>query len=98
MTADEVLQELQALKKASADDPDMYARFLIGFRTVLRYDKNSDMPKEIYTRFLNYDEDAIQEYYSRNKSVVRDLPESLPDSVGNAHSPSELEPAPTDSI
>ncbi len=95
MTADEVLQELQELKKASADDPDMYARFLIGFRTVLRYDKNSDMPKEIYTRFLDYDEDAIQEYYSRNKSASAGVPVTLPDSILiEEHS----EDAPSDSI
>lgn len=95
MTADEVLQELQELKKASSDDPDLYARFLIGFRTVLRYDKNSDMPKEIYTRFLSYDEDAVQEYYSRNKSAAG-VPVTLPDSIPIEEHP---EPAiPADSI
>ncbi len=94
MSADEVLSELKELKKASADDPDLYARFLIGFRTVLRYDKNSDMPKEIYTRFLNYDEDAVQEYYSRNKSSSAGVPVTLPDTI-----PIEEHPeAPTDSI
>lgn len=67
MTAKDVLAELNELKKACADDPDLYARFIIGFRTVLRYDKNSDMPKDIYTTFLNYDEEAVQEYYKRNK-------------------------------
>lgn len=81
MTADEVLKELQELKKASTDDSDLYARFLIGFRTVLRYDKNSDMPKEIYTRFLNYDEEAIQDYYKRNKSATAGVPVTLPDSI-----------------
>ena len=81
MTADEVLAELQALKKASADDPDMYARFLIGFRTVLRYDKNSDMPKEIYSRFLDYDEEAIEEYHSRNKGASGGVPVTLPDAI-----------------
>ncbi len=95
MTADEVLKELQELKKASADDPDLYARFLIGFRTVLRYDKNSDMPKEIYTRFLNYDEDAVQEYYSRNKSASAGVPVTLPDSIPIDEHP---EIAPSDSI
>lgn len=69
MSADDVLKELTELKKASADDPDLYARFIIGFRTVLRYDKNSDMPKEIYSRFLNFDEETVQQYYARNKSV-----------------------------
>ena len=47
MTAEQVKRELVELKKACADNPDLYARFLIGFRTVLRYDRNSDMPKEI---------------------------------------------------
>lgn len=95
MTADDVVKELQELKKASADDPDLYARFLIGFRTVLRYDKNSDMPKEIYTRFLNYDEDAVEEYYSRNKSAAAGVPVTLPDSIPIEEHP---EPAPSDSI
>lgn len=80
MIADEVAAELQELKRASADDPDIYARFLIGFRTVLRYDRNSDMPADIYRRFLEYDEDAIEEYYSRNKSGAG-VPVTLPDSI-----------------
>ena len=80
MSADEVMEELKQLKKASADDPDTYARFLIGFRTVLRYDKNSDMPKEIYSRFLNYDEEAVKAYHARNKSAAA-VPVTLPDSI-----------------
>ncbi|MDE6480167.1 MAG: hypothetical protein K2L45_07835 [Muribaculaceae bacterium] len=95
MGADEVLEELKELKRASTDDPDMYARFLIGFRTVLRYDKNSDMPKEIYTRFLNYDEDAVEEYYSRNKSAAPSIPVTLPDSIPIEEHP---EAVPSDSI
>ncbi len=99
MTADEVLAELKELKKASKDDPDLYARFLIGFRTVLRYDKNSDMPKEIYTRFLNYDEDAVQEYYSRNKSSSSaGVPVTLPDSILIEEHPETHSSAPTDTI
>lgn len=69
MSAADVKKELQEFKKACAADPDTYARFLIGFRTVLNYDRNSDMPKEIYNTFLTYDEAAVKEYYSRNKSV-----------------------------
>ncbi len=97
MTADQVLEELTSLKKASKDDPDLYARFLIGFRTVLRYDRNSDMPKEIYTKFLNFDEDAVQEYYHRNKavpvapqethdSIVSDSPEYFSNPSGSSDS------------
>ena len=80
MTADEVMAELQELKRASADDPDMYARFLIGFRTVLRYDRNSDMPAEIYQKFLEYDQEAIEEYYARNKAAGG-TPVTLPDAI-----------------
>lgn len=102
MTADEVMAELQELKRASADDPDMYARFLIGFRTVLRYDKNSDMPAEIYRRFLEYDEEAIEEYYSRNKAaagVPVTLPDSIPVEEHRTAIPEETShPAPSDSI
>lgn len=79
MTPDQVMEELKELKKASADDPDLYVRFLIGFRTVLRYDRNADMPKEIYDTFLNYDDEAVQEYYKRNKAAS--TPVTLPDSV-----------------
>lgn len=98
MTADQVLEELKELKKASADDPDTYARFLIGFRTVLRYDKNSDMPKEIYTRFLEYDEDAVQDYYTRNKSTSVSTPVTLPDSIPIEEHPETNSPLPTDSL
>ena len=107
MSADDVMTELKELKKASANDPDTYARFLIGFRTVLRYDKNSDMPKEIYSRFLNYDEQAIEEYYSRNKASGG-VPVTLPDAIPIEEHPESEHPqespandapdAPSDSI
>lgn len=79
MSVSQVMDELKALKNACSDNPDVYARFLIGFRTVLRYDKNSDMPAEIYSTFLSYDEPTVQEYYSRNKShpVITEKPDSL---------------------
>lgn len=91
MSVAQVTEELKALKKACADNPDVYARFLIGFRTVLRYDRNSDMPEEIYSSFLTYDEPAVQEYYSRNKSVQ--VPEVPSDTI-TAQDPS----IPTDSL
>ncbi|MDE6023568.1 MAG: hypothetical protein K2G13_08720 [Muribaculaceae bacterium] len=98
MTADQVLEELTALKKESKDDPDLYARFLIGFRTVLRYDRNSDMPKEIYTKFLNFDEDAVQEYYHRNKAF-RLVPSESTDSVVTEYPEYLSDPAiPSDSL
>ena len=104
MTADEVMTELKELKRASADDPDTYARFLIGFRTVLRYDRNSEMPKEIYDRFLDYDEEAIEQYYARNKATNVSAPVTLPDSIPideHPERPAESrtpEAAPSDSV
>lgn len=101
MTADQVLEELKELKKACADDPDTYARFVIGFRTVLRYDKNSDMPADIYTKFLDYDEDAVKAYYSRNKSGSGIQTEAQTDTVtsnSDASAPAEAMPLPTDSL
>lgn len=98
MSVDQVLEELQAFKKASADDPDLYARFLIGFRTVLRYDKNSDMPKEIYSRFLNYDDEAVEEYHKRNKSSVNAIPVTLPDSISIEEHPESSIPVPADTL
>ncbi|MDE6637684.1 MAG: hypothetical protein K2K32_05555 [Muribaculaceae bacterium] len=96
MTSDQVMEELKELKRASADDPDLYARFLIGFRTVLRYDHNADMPKEIYDTFLNYDEEAVQEYYKRNKAAS--TPVTLPDSIPVEDSPEDFPEASTDTI
>ena len=99
MTAEQVLAELSELKKACADDPDTYARFIIGFRTVLRHDKNSDMPAEIYSRFLNFDDDAVQEYYRRNKAASKST--TVTDSIGledNHQSAIEASAAPSDSI
>lgn len=95
MTANDVLAELRELKNACKDDQDIYARFIIGFRTVLRYDKNSDMPKDIYDTFLNYDEDAVQEYYARNKTVV---PVTMPDTLTTSDELREEEESDNDSI
>lgn len=98
MTAEQVLEELTALKKESKEDPDLYARFLIGFRTVLRYDRNSDMPKEIYTKFLNFDDEAVQEYYHRNKTS-RIVPSESADSILTEYPEYLSEPTmPSDSI
>lgn len=89
MSVKQVTDELAALKQACSDNPDVYARFLIGFRTVLRYDKNSDMPSEIYSTFLSYDEQAVEEYYARNKSVpaITQQPDSV--AIENAVAPTD---------
>lgn len=95
MTADDVKKELVQFKKACADDPDLYARFLIGFRTVLKHDIHSDMPKEIYSTFLNYDEPAVEEYRARNKSHSYTDSESSSDSISEESDISENESEPT---
>jgi hypothetical protein len=51
----DVEKELKAFKKACGKDTDTYNRFLIGFKTVLKADRNNDMPKGIYERFINYE-------------------------------------------
>lgn len=53
--ADEVEQELKEFKKACGSDTATYRRFLIGFRTVLNVDKGTDVPRDIYERFINYE-------------------------------------------
>lgn len=96
MTVDEVKKELAQFKKACADDPDLYARFLIGFRTVLKYDVHSDMPKEIYNTFLNYDEAAVEEYRARNKAHHYSGSESASDSISDESGTSESESDPAE--
>ena len=55
LTPEQVEEELKALKIACKNDPEVYKRFLVGFKTVLKVDQNSDVPKEIYERFINYE-------------------------------------------
>ncbi len=55
LTPDQVEEELKALKNACKDEPETYERFLVGFKTVLKVDQNSDVPKDIYDRFINYE-------------------------------------------
>lgn len=55
MTADQVEKELKAFKAACKDNREMYKRFLVGFKTVLKADNGKDMPKEIYDRFIRYE-------------------------------------------
>lgn len=54
MTADEVENEIKALKKACGSDLSTYERFITGFKTVLQIDHGKDLPEEIYKRFANY--------------------------------------------
>ncbi len=52
---EDVERELKAFKDACKNDPETYQRFLVGFKTVLKTDKNNDMPAGIYERFINYE-------------------------------------------
>lgn len=51
----DVEKELKAFKQACKNDPETYSRFLVGFKTVLKMDQNTDVPKAIYDRFINYE-------------------------------------------
>lgn len=55
MTVDQVKQEIEALRKACADDSDTFTRFLVGFKTVLGVDRGKDLSPEIYEAFINYE-------------------------------------------
>ena len=48
-----IKQELEAFRKACANDTDTYRRFMIGFRTVLKVDSGRDVSREVYDTFTN---------------------------------------------
>lgn len=51
----DVERELKEFKKACAADTAMYRRFIIGFHTVLEADRGTDVPEDIYQKFVNYE-------------------------------------------
>lgn len=51
MTADEVSAEIEAFKKACADDPDTYSRFEKAFALALSLDDTPDLPRDIKQKF-----------------------------------------------
>lgn len=55
MNAKDVKTEIEAFRKACADDPETFTRFLVGFKTVLNVDKGKDLSQEIYDTFINYE-------------------------------------------
>ncbi len=55
LTVDDVEKELKAFKAACGADKDTYDRFIVGFRTVLKADNGTDLPKEIYNKFISYE-------------------------------------------
>lgn len=54
-TVEEVEQELREFKKACGNDTVTYRRFLIGFKTVLELDRDKDLGRGIYDRFINFE-------------------------------------------
>lgn len=55
MTPDSVRAEIEAMRKACADDPKMFARFMTGFKTALRIDRGKDLPEGVYETFIDYE-------------------------------------------
>lgn len=51
MTADEVAAEIEAFKKACADDPETYTRFEKAFALALSLDDTPDLPQDIKRKF-----------------------------------------------
>lgn len=54
MNVADVKKELEAFKKACAEDSVTYVRFMKGFKTVLKADHGKDLAEEIYEMFINY--------------------------------------------
>ncbi|MDE6028672.1 MAG: hypothetical protein K2G23_11420, partial [Muribaculaceae bacterium] len=55
MSANDVAKEIKDFKKECGTDTATYRRFTIGFTEALRQDKDKDVKKEIYDRFINLD-------------------------------------------
>lgn len=53
MMAKEVEKEIADFKKMCGDDTTTYRRFVTGFTEALRQDKDKDVKREIYDRFIN---------------------------------------------
>ncbi|MDE7442325.1 MAG: hypothetical protein K2M69_09190 [Muribaculaceae bacterium] len=53
MSADDVAKEIKDFKKECGNDTATYRRFTVGFTEALRQDRDKDVKKEIYDRFIN---------------------------------------------
>lgn len=53
LSADDVAKEIKEFQKECASDTATYRRFTVGFTEALRQDKDKDVKKEIYDRFIN---------------------------------------------
>ncbi len=54
MSVADIRKELEAFKRACANDSDTYRRFIKGFKTVLKVDHGKDLPEEVYKSFIDY--------------------------------------------
>lgn len=54
MSVDEVTTEIEAFRKACADDDMMFQRFITGFKVALEADRGKDLKNDIYLKFKNY--------------------------------------------
>lgn len=54
MSVDEVTKEIEAFRKACADDDMMFQRFITGFKVALEEDHGKDLKDDIYLKFKNY--------------------------------------------
>lgn len=54
-SAADVEAELKEFRKACGNDTAMYRRFIVGFHTVLKVDHGTDVPEDIYRKFVNYE-------------------------------------------
>lgn len=55
LSAKDVEKEIKEFQKECKEDTATYRRFVIGFTEALRQDKDKDVKKEIYDRFINLD-------------------------------------------
>lgn len=56
LSAKDVENEIKDFKKECKEDTATYRRFVIGFTEALRQDKDKDVKKEIYDRFINLEQ------------------------------------------
>ncbi len=56
LSANDVDKEIKEFKKECKEDTATYRRFVVGFTEALRQDKDKDVKKEIYDRFINLDQ------------------------------------------
>ncbi len=54
LQVDDIRTEIEAFRKATRQDPQTFNRFLIGFKTVLKNDRNKDLPMAVYNAFIDY--------------------------------------------